>query len=363
MASGDFDGFGLYEYGGQGKFELLGVPWQPQNAATAAQPESAGRPVLLYVHGWQPGVCQNLAPEGFITPTEVYGEARDVAQPWLDAGYRVLCFMWIPFADERDVATAEQKIWSSGPAQVQRRLTSDGTQQEVRDVGSMGEAFFEMYQQHVAGASRIHLVGHSLGSQMVARLLEHLLEEKNQHMLPQRVTLLDPYFTNFGKKYLDGRWTGERVREAVRQAAEAGAAIEQVVSSAVLKNPLSDSNDELRFHTAYYVLSPDFIKLAFGPRDVQVLTDRHSYARYAYFGSFSGPDCGSKAKAASEAGKQERIVGMADRTDAEVRQMMTSERHWVQVDGCDSWDPARLVFEPRAGSSTSVRPREMVQYA
>merc|ERR1711920_904258 len=127
-------------------------------------------------------------------------------------------------------------------------------------------------------------------------------------------------------------------------------------SSAVLDNLLSDSNPALRFHTAYFDLQPDFIKLAFGIRDVEVLADRHAYSRFAFFGSFSG---NSKAGASS---CEKKAVGLADREDSEVRRMMGSEFYWVQAGGKARWDPANVVFERREGSGTHLRPQAPVQY-
>lgn len=351
--------FGLFELGSDGKYSLVDVPWE-QIPFTRPQEKSGPleQPVVLYVHGWQSGAIKSRSSrgDGFVTNMKVYGEERNVALPWIEAGYRVLCFLWVAFADEADVATAERKIWSSGPEQVQRRRRHDGSYEELRGVGDLGSSLMEVYCRSLVGAPRIHLVGHSLGCQMVARLLEQLLDEPVKVPLPQRVTLLDPYFTNFGKPYLNGRWTGERVREVVRRAAEAGCAIEHVASSAVLENPLSDANVELRFHTAYFLLRPEFMKFAFGPRDTEVLRDRHAYARFAYFASFSGSPSGATRDATSAA-------GLADRSDPEVRKMMTSEFHWVQVEGQDRWDPSRLTFEQRIGSGTSVRPPAPVFYA
>lgn len=201
----------------------------------------------------------------------------------------------------------------------------------------------------------MHLVGHSLGCQLAARLLELLAAARHgkvQVKLPERVTLLDPYFTNFAKQYLAGKWTGERTREAIKLAAEQGCAVELIKSSAILSNPLSDTNEKLCFFCAYFLLRPEFIKLAFGPGDVKVLQDRHSHARYAYLGS-KGGDLPATAG----------VVGLADRSDAEVRRMMGSEAHFVQSAGCDLWDPKRLTFEERKGSGTTVRPRTPISYA
>lgn len=55
--------------------------------------------------------------------------------------------------------------------------------------------------------------------------------------------------------------------------------VEQYKSSAVLDNPISDSNTELRRMTAYFVLKPYFLGMAWGARDTEVLKDRHSAGR------------------------------------------------------------------------------------
>jgi len=344
------DQFGLYEYAGEGRCELLAAPLAPGQPG----PQPDARPVLLYVHGWKPGSYKQPAPDSFSTDEAVYGGVEDVALPWTQAGYRVLCFLWIPFADERDVATAERKIWAADDRGAQRWRAGDGSYNTLEGATDIGSYLHEVYRRELRDASRVHLVGHSLGCQVVGRLLEILATpERASARAPERVTLLDPYFTNFAKCYLSGKWTGERTREAVRLAAEGGCAVELIKSSAVLSNPLSDTNDELQFYCAYFLLKPDFIKLAYGPRDAAVLADRHSYARYAYLGSKGG----------AESRKGAAVVGLAERGDADVRAMMGSEAHFVQSAGRDRWDPRHLAFEEREGPGTTLRPKAPLCYA
>jgi len=64
--------FGLVEYKGDGQYVSVEVG----GLARALQP------VVLYVHGWQPGAYKKPVPDSFVTPKDVYGESRDVAVPW-----------------------------------------------------------------------------------------------------------------------------------------------------------------------------------------------------------------------------------------------------------------------------------------
>jgi len=329
----------------------------------------SGEKVVLYVHGWQPGhhgrsgrrgaSGRPLATsEGFLTPEDIYGEAVDTAAAWREAGYDVLIFCWAPFADELTPAQAEQKIWDdAGPHRW--RADAKSYSMEEAPAQSLGRAFFEAAQGVLGPCQYLHVVGHSLGCQMACRLVELGMSAEGGRA-PQRLTLLDPYFTNFGKGYLAGGWTGERVRRIVEAAGQQGAAIEQYKSSAVLDNPLSDANDELLLTTAYIVMKPKFISLQRGPKDFEVLANRHSYAKYCYFRS-KGSAPPAQVAFRRPAGPWEPVagsagVGHASASDAQIRAMMGGDYHWVQIGGVDSPLPSAHTYERYAGPSPSLLP-------
>lgn len=333
-------------------------------------PEGAttGRKVLLYVHGWQPGHHKDLAGtgavvngvtprplavpagEGFVSNAELYGQAVDTAAPWREQGYDVLAFCWAPFADEATPAQVEQKIWDDSLVHPWRS-SGCSSSSEGSPEGSLGRAFYEAARAPLMECEYLHIVGHSLGCQMVASFVERRLAGGDA--VPRRITLLDPYFTNFGKNYLGGAWTGERVRRAMRGAAEAGAAIEQYRSSKVLDNPFSDASDELLLITAYFIMNPAFLKVAGGVKDFQVLAQRHSYAKQAYFRS---KGCVQPREVVNGAIVEGAAAGHASASDQCILSMMGGEYHWVQVRGTDSPDPAQHAYERRRGPSNAYLP-------
>lgn len=111
-------------------------------------------------------------------------------------------------------------------------------------------------------------------------------------------------------------------------------------SSEVLANPLSDTNEKLQAYAATFHLKPEFMKLAYGRGDVDVLRNRHNYARYAYFASFDSPE------AAKEDDKG-RVFGLAAFSDSEIRRLLAAERFWVQDANFDRWAPEQLTFSPQ----------------
>ena len=312
--------------------------------------------VVLYVHGWKPNTRRPF--DRFVTPKDLYGTETDTLQPWLAEGYTALAFEWRAYADEALVTDAERKIWDAEATGRWRKVDGEYVTGPPR-ARDLGTALFDAYMQVYAwqlqtfGASEdcyFHVVGHSLGCQMVTRLLYLILEsqtpERVARLLPQRVTLLDPYFTNFRKPYLRGRWTGEVVRQAIAQCQEAhGLAVEQYKSSAVLDNPVSDSNQQLRLFTAYFVLYPQFIPLAWGTKDVAVLSQRHSCCRFLYFWSKAYAAPAEQLRQAGALRPTGDVAGYANMPDAQVRRLAGLACEWVQCSGLQSADPQDHRFE------------------
>ena len=121
-------------------------------------------------------------------------------------------------ADEATSMQAERKIWDESTQHSWR--DGDGvsiTGAPAPPAASIGLALFELACPLIKQYGYFQVVGHSLGCQLSSYLIQQLLDA--QHKLPQRLTLLDPYFSNFGKCFLQGQWPGERVREIVQRAA------------------------------------------------------------------------------------------------------------------------------------------------
>jgi len=369
--------------------------------------------VLLYVHGWQPGhnasafdpdaagrcsttaVATNVPSfpacpkEGFLTPDiEEYGDRFDTAQPWRNAGYDVLCFCWAPISDEATPKEAEKKVWAEqthvqwkcpgckgcegAGACGKWRLGKTARLSESEEnctigyrscsmpEGGLGKAFCNAWEELVTASgvkrpSYLHLVGHSLGTQLACNFLRQQLRVRGDAaQVVQRLTLLDPYFTNFKKAFLDGRWPGEVVREVVSSVSSSGAAVEQYKSSIVLNNPLSDMNTELTKQVAYYVLQPSYLPVAGGCGDIAVLGKRHSAAKYVYFRSKACPPAVEVAFKDPD-GPWEPVegspgAGYAGASDRRIRELMAAAFYWQQIGGTDTSDPAAHTFEKKPHS-------------
>jgi len=324
---------GLFRYVGNNHWDL----YEPA-------PFISHQKVLLYVHGWKPNSSGVM--DGFVTDPAQYGSEVDTLQPWIHEGYLVLSFQWHPYADEFSFLVAERKIWD---ATATRRWRGSGGPYIVgapRD-RDMGEEFFEAYTQAFSGLPDlyIHLVGHSLGTQMASRLLM-LLMLSGTRPLPRRLTFLDPYFSSFAKPYLGNRWPGQVVRDVVaRLIKDHQVPVEQYKSSRVLDNPLSDTNPKLQNLTAYFVLRPHFIPLAKGLGDVDALAYRHSACRYLYFWSKACPpapefrrvSCGTFSPTGETA-------GYANVSDPHLWAMMGTGHFWQQCRGLTDPNPAQHAF-------------------
>nr|MCH9683531.1 hypothetical protein [Deltaproteobacteria bacterium] len=133
----------------------------------------------------------------------------------------------------------------------------------------------------------VRIVGHSLGNQLAVDLAYRVLAaiedgELDPNLLPTRVALLDPFYTNGGKDYLGGEQTGERVRRYARALRESGVLLESYRSSVVANNPfVGDTNRELMGMVAFQNVQPKFL-------DTTQLVAKHKYAKQFYFDTYNG---------------------------------------------------------------------------
>ncbi|CAJ1357570.1 unnamed protein product [Effrenium voratum] len=176
------------------------------------------KPTMLYFHGWTgqgngwTSQCKRLTTRCHpdICPD---GGGQLLVNDWLDEGWNVGFFYWDQFADEECSRDAEQKLWFD------RR--GDGFRWKSYDVAT-GRAEYRNYDEdldelsvsdmcvnHVKKAlssfkgQQVRFVGHSLGAQLAVRCAS-LLHVEDHPAAPQRLALLEPYFSKHSHMYFFG---------------------------------------------------------------------------------------------------------------------------------------------------------------
>ena len=153
---------------------------------------------------------------------------------------------------------------------------------------SAGELLFRSYRDNLAGysGSNIRLLGHSLGNQMAIVIAKKISDavtagSMNSNLLPKRVALLDPFYSNNAKSYLGNKWVGEVCRSYVTELKTKGVIFEAYRSSGASSTGfIGDSNSGLMNMTAFSELKPWY----FGSTQ---LTEKHNAAVWHYLWSFS----------------------------------------------------------------------------
>lgn len=247
--------YGLYWFGDNDNYEKA-VP----GYSNAYYNKSA--PTIIYVHGWQNGssIAQNR--ETF-NRSDSGGPDMDLAYAWRRAGYNVGILYWNQFADESEVKDAEAKIWSTNGPRAMRWRDHTGTYRSgpSKDAGTL---MFESVRDNMAGytGSRLIIAGHSLGNQMALVISKKLKDginagNTNSRLKPKRVALLDPFYSNGSKSYLNGKWPGEVARNYVDELKSWGVIFEAYRSSSVSNTFLvGDANTGLLNKTAFLELKP-----------------------------------------------------------------------------------------------------------
>jgi len=210
--------FGIYWFGPNGQFKKA----QPSQQVRAMDPTSwfehenradqfydPSRNTVIYFHGWSgadswfPQTCERLS--GTCGPEQCpNGGGQKLADPWLQAGWNVGFFYWDQFANEPCMRNAEQKIWFDrngnglrwpsyviGNSTIKWNHYKSENAQNVADLcaSSVKEAIGDFY-----GGSTVRFVGFSIGAQLAVNCATKL-HATHQVAAPQRLTLLEPFFT------------------------------------------------------------------------------------------------------------------------------------------------------------------------
>jgi len=236
------------------------------------------KPTVVFIHGLENTTSTNnfFRENPFAVRSKVIGEFN-LFKTWKDQGYNIAIFYWPQFADESDVHNAEAKVWKAdsnrtdddGNLVKMRFRRRDGTFASSTETRSIAEIMLDDYLSALKNdqGKGVRLIAHSLGSQVASQFLNLLSEkiDKKQapsKIFPQRLALLDPYFTNGDKDYLGNRWTGEVSRTYLKELnKKRDLAIEYIKSSMLSGAFIGDRNLELRAISLYVRIKPDFISI------------------------------------------------------------------------------------------------------
>lgn len=296
---------GLYWFG-------YGDSWQKAVPGQSNAYFGTTKPTIIYVHGWQNGSTQRKNRETF-NRQDAGGPNLDLAHSWLAAGYNVGVLYWNQFADEGEVKDAEAKIWTASGPRAMRWRNSSGVYSNGPSQ-SAGDLLFNSYKANMAGYSgnNIRILGHSLGNQMAIVLTKKISDAVNagslhSRLLPKRVALLDPFYSNYAKSYLGNKWVGEVCRTYVSELKTKGVIFETYRSSGASSTGfIGDSNSGLMNMTAFTELKPWY----FGATQ---LTEKHNAAVWHYLWSFSSNPpliSGTSTQAASARTSDSRIAAI-----------------------------------------------------
>ncbi|WP_334015347.1 hypothetical protein [Alteromonas sp. S167] len=223
---------------------------------------SSNKKTVIYIHGWQNGSVTNRNRET-LNRNRSGGPNQDLAWYWLDRGYNVGILYWNQFADEREVKDAEAKIHSANGPRNMRWKSSNGSYSSGPNK-SVTDLLYTALVDGMPGfsGSELRVTGHSLGNQLALTISNKLNTAVNQGSLsgayrPDRIALLDPFYSIGEKSYLNNKWTGERSKDIVDTLKAKGIAIEAYRSSPVTSTFLAgDNNASLMNSIAFSELKP-----------------------------------------------------------------------------------------------------------
>lgn len=216
----------------------------------------------VFYHGLQPGAV--IDEHRFFLDDE---DINPAALAYLGLGYNFGVFLWTQFADEplTNFIRAEGKLNATDFVAAMNYVYIDKNGDlEISDgpAESVSQLAYIHYLAHWGpglNPNPPHIIGHSLGSQLVVYLAETILTGGGSALLPRRVTLLDPVFSDSAKPYLRRNNCGLDISSVLGcymgQLVDAGVAVELYRSSFINRCIFSsDNNAQMVLHSAAVAL-------------------------------------------------------------------------------------------------------------
>ncbi|AJQ92909.1 hypothetical protein [Gynuella sunshinyii] len=338
-ARADFLDYGLYWFGKDQASEKYTGPGNRYY--------DDGKPTLIFVHGWQLGTSKDnyWRPNfNFQNNAPAHGYDIDEAAAWIDQGWNVGIYYWNQFADELEVKDAEAKMWTATGPRGMRYRQSDGSystlQAPEKSISElMTDAIAEALKNNRNGYLLLH--GHSLGNQLAISVAYGLTRRAEQgivpaSMIPERLVLSDPFWSKFGKNYLNDAWTGEISRAYARYLIDHyDIALEMTRSSGICDLWIGDCNEEMTRLAA-------FQRLRFWYSDWWEIDQKHIMAYDWWMLSRTYPAPLELNENLDPTGEN---ALSASTSDQRIKAMMGGQYEWDQVDGLYTSTPADDRFE------------------
>jgi len=338
----EFLDYGLYWFNVEYGQELSRKAVEHDGTVNAQESDyyDDSKPTVIFFHGWQSGTSELGYERGGYHYDRI---DTNTMEAWKELGWNVGSFYWNQFADEDELKDAEAKIWSvSGPRGMRYRLDDGTYSTEQSPKYSVGRIAFEQVSAALANnqSGNVRLTGNSLGSQLAVVVAKQINDgiragELSEMLLPNRIELLDPFWSKGEKGYLgdangDGRneWTAERVRwylgELINQR---DIAVTWYKSSPILDLWVGDENTAME-RTVAFVANRLWY---YGSSEIE---KKHVNITKWYYLSM-----------ASKAPKEVTIdfwgnryltgykAASASTSDARIREMMGDRNYWDQVEG------------------------------
>lgn len=266
MDKGNLGLFWLDASGKRYRYDSDNVPYNPE------------KPIVIYIHGW--------------------GGGGSIDRPdfWTEMGYNVGIFRWGQMAELNPFA-GQSMLWGTD-GELFGWERDNGTI-ETEDVPSHAVAqifvacFNDFIKEHGFWGEEIRFTGHSLGAQATLAMSDYMLAEIeakriDPNLLPDRITLLDPYLNGLPDTTTVS-WRGVDMSEAgstkpAYQVAKAlhdrGVAVEVVQSSS------TPGFGEIFGGAPYYTLLKQYVTWVFAANDfnpfslgdVDAMSRSHVYA-------------------------------------------------------------------------------------
>jgi hypothetical protein len=282
------------------------------------------KPTIIYTHGWQQDsvLDRDYGRECFVFGYDGNVIHTDVSQAWRDAGWNTGIFFWNQFADEPpetvEPEKAEAKIYSALNGYTDMRYKvyypstgSVGYSTTYSPDVSVAELFQDIYIDALSDntSGSIRIAGHSLGNQLVTRftwLIKNSYDNGTigKSIMPNRVALLDPYWSGGDKGYLGGITVGEKCtiytaefvsyyNNPLNNLNDLDFVLEQYHTSKLSGGlPFGiggDKNEPIRDYTVYIRSWYDFADTGIIPLDQEGVKHNLTPRMYFYSYSFSPP--------------------------------------------------------------------------